>query len=85
MLKIMKGKGLVERISPGKGVVWKAKLSQEAAGSGMLQTLMNRLFQGSAQKVVLHLLEGGKLSQKDQEEIRQLLESQAHENEKRRR
>lgn len=76
MLKIMKEKGLVERVSSGKGLVWQARLTQEAAGSGMLQTLMNRLFEGSAQKVVLHLLEVGKLSRKDREEIRQLLESQ---------
>ena len=75
MLKIMKNKGLVERVSPGTGVVWKAKLTQKEAGSGMLQSLMNQLFEGSAQKVVLHLLEGGKLSHKDREEIRRLLAS----------
>ncbi len=75
MLKIMKEKGLVERVSSGAGVVWEARLTQEAAGGGMLQSLMNRLFEGSAQKIVLHLLEGGKLSRKDQEEIRQMLEA----------
>jgi len=75
MLKIMKDKGLVERVSPGKGVVWQAKLTQKEAGSGMLQSLMNQLFEGSAQKVVLHLLEGGELSRKDQEEIRKMLAS----------
>ena len=73
MLKIMKDKGLVERVSPGTGVVWKAILTQKEAGSGMLQSLMNQLFEGSAQKVVLHLLEGGELTRKDQEEIRKML------------
>ena len=73
MLKIMKDKGLVERVSSGSGVVWRAKLTQEAAGSGMLQRLMNQLFEGSAQKVVLHLLEEGKLSRKDREEITKML------------
>lgn len=76
MLKIMKEKGLVERVSSGTRVVWQARLTQEAAGGGMLQSLMNRLFEGSAQKIVLHLLEGGKLSRKDQEEIRQMLKPQ---------
>ncbi len=75
MLKIMKGKGLVERVSPGTGVAWQAKLTQKEAGGSMLQSLMNQLFEGSAQKVVLQLLEGGKLSRKDQEEIRKLLVS----------
>ena len=75
MLKIMMDKGLVERVSPGSGVVWQAILTQKEAGGNMLQSLMNQLFEGSAQKVVLHLLEGGKLSRKDQEEIRKLLVS----------
>jgi predicted transcriptional regulator len=75
MLKIMKEKGLVERVSARGRVAWAARLTQEAAGGGMLQSLMNRLFEGSAQRVVLHLLDGGKLSQKDRDEIRQLLES----------
>jgi BlaI family transcriptional regulator, penicillinase repressor len=75
MLKIMKDKGLVQRVSPGTGVAWQAKLTQKEAGGSMLQTLMNQLFEGSAQKVVLQLLEGGKLSRKDQEEIRKLLTS----------
>lgn len=73
MLKIMKDKGLVERISSDKGVVWRAKLTQEAASSGMLQSLMNQFFEGSAQKVVLHLLEGGKLPRRDREAIFKLL------------
>ena len=76
MLKIMSEKGFVERVSADAGVVWEARLSQEEAGNGMLQSLMNRLFEGSAQKVVLHLLEGGKLSRKDQEEIRRMLGAQ---------
>ena len=73
MLKIMKDKGLVERVSSDTGVVWQAKLSKKAAGSGMLQSLTNQLFEGSAKKVVLNLLEGGKLSRKDQEAIRKML------------
>ena len=75
MLKIMKNKGLVKRVASSRRVVWQAELSQEKAGGGMLQSLMNRLFDGSASKVVMHLLEGGDLSQTDQEEIRRLLES----------
>ncbi len=73
MLKIMKNKGLVERVSPGTRVAWQAKLTREEAGSGMLQSLTNQLFEGSAQKLVLQLLEGGKLSRRDQDEIRKML------------
>lgn len=73
MLKIMKEKGLVERVTSGTGVAWRAKLTQKQAGSGMLQRLTNQLFEGSARKVVLNLLEGGKLSRKDREEIQKML------------
>ncbi|NQV36267.1 MAG: BlaI/MecI/CopY family transcriptional regulator [Phycisphaeraceae bacterium] len=75
MLKIMSEKGLVERVSSNTGMVWEARLTREKAGSGMLQSLMNRLFEGSAQKVVLQLLEGGKLSEKDQDQIRRMLKT----------
>ena len=75
MLKIMKDKGLVKRVASERGVGWKAELSREKASGGMLQSLMNRLFDGSAARVVMHLLEGGDFSQQDQEEIRRLLDS----------
>ena len=73
MLKIMKEKGLVERVSSDAGVAWKAKLTQEQAGSGMLQRLTNQLFEGSVKKVMQNLLERGKLSRKDREAIRKML------------
>jgi BlaI family penicillinase repressor len=75
MLKIMKNKGLVKRVASDRGVVWQAELSQEKAGGGMLQSLMSRLFDGSASNLVMHLLERGDLSQTEQDEIRGLLES----------
>lgn len=73
MLKIMKAKGQVKRTIPGRGAMWQATLSQEEAGNHYLQNLMNRLFEGSAQKLVVHLLERGNLSAENQEEIRKLL------------
>ena len=39
ILRIMKDKGLVERLSSGAGVLWQAKLTQKKAGSDMLQSL----------------------------------------------
>jgi len=77
MLKIMKGKGQVKRTVGGEGIRWQAVLSQTQAGSSLLANLVDGVFEGSAQKVVLHLLEEGQLSDDDREEIRKLLESRA--------
>jgi predicted transcriptional regulator len=73
MLKIMKRKGQVKRTAGAEGIRWQAMLSQKEAGSSLLANLVNRVFEGSAQKVVLHLLDQGHLSADDQEEIRRLL------------
>jgi BlaI family penicillinase repressor len=77
MLKIMEGKGQVKRVTSQEGVVWEAVLTQTAAGNHLLRNLINRVFEGSAQKLVLHLLEKGNLSETDQREIRRLLVSKS--------
>jgi predicted transcriptional regulator len=74
MLKIMKGKGQVRRRLSKDGVVWEAKLSHADAGSSMLATLVNDLFDGSAQKLVLHLIERDQLSEADRRQIQALLD-----------
>jgi BlaI family transcriptional regulator, penicillinase repressor len=78
MLKIMKRKGQVRRRLTRSGIVWQATLSQADAGSSMLANLLAGVFEGSAQKLVLHLLERGHLSETDQRQIRELLASNHH-------
>lgn len=73
MLKIMSRKGQVERVNGVDSIRWQAKLSRGEAGSSMLERLVERLFEGSTRKLVLHLLESGHLSAKDQQELRNLL------------
>ncbi len=75
MLKIMSRKGQVERVNGADGIRWQAKLSQEAAGSSMVQRVVERVFEGSTRNLVLHLLEFGHLSDEDQQELRSLLEA----------
>lgn len=73
MLKIMKGKGQVKRTDTGEGIVWEATLSRKEAGSHYLEHLVDRVFDGSAGKLVLHLLEHQQLSAAEQREIQQLM------------
>lgn len=77
MLKIMQRKGQVKRVVDRDGIRWQAVLSQAEAGRGLLANLVERVFEGSAHKVVLHLLDDGQLTAEHQEQIRKLLAARA--------
>jgi len=73
ILRIMLQKGLVERKSRSPNILWSAKLSQKDASNGLLKNLMEGVFDGSAQKLVAHLVQQGELSDKDRQAIRRML------------
>jgi predicted transcriptional regulator len=75
MLQIMRKKGLVKRTGGTGGFLWAAKVTQEAATSGLLQKLLDHVFDGSARRLVAHLLDEGTLSDQDCREIRRLLKT----------
>jgi predicted transcriptional regulator len=74
MLKVMVNKGLVKRSRASRGSLWSARISQDTATAGLLRKLIDRVFEGSAQRLVLHLLNQGALSEQDRQEIRRLLQ-----------
>lgn len=73
MLKIMSDKGQVERTPETK---WRAIVSRRNAGKGMLDRLLNVVFDGSAQRLVAHVVESHPLSDEEIQELRKLLEEQ---------
>ena len=73
MLQVMLDKGLVKRARGQRGFLWSAKVSQVAAASSLLGKVLDHVFDGSAQRLVAHLLDEGKLSAHDRQEIRRLL------------
>lgn len=73
VLKVMQGKGLVKRRKTDRGLSWSALVNREHTASGMIGKLIERVFEGSAQQLVAHLVEDGNLSPADLEEIRMLL------------
>jgi BlaI family penicillinase repressor len=73
MLQIMLDKGLVKRTRGPRGSLWAAKVTQERAASGLLRRVLDHVFDGSARRLVAHLLDEGQLSARDREEIRRLL------------
>ena len=75
MLKVMLDKGLVVREDGPKGYVWKANISLDAARSGLLDRIKEVLFEGSAHRLVAHVVERGELSDEDRAAIRKLLDA----------
>ena len=76
MLKLMQDKGLVDRDEgeAGRGSVYSARVSREAASTGLVRRLVDMVFDGSARRLVAHMLENEKLSECDRAEIRRLLD-----------
>jgi BlaI family transcriptional regulator, penicillinase repressor len=75
MLKVMLEKGLVRRKDTPNGYAWSAKTTRYAAASGMIRKLLDGVFDGSAQRLVAHLLESGEISPRDRKELRRLIDA----------
>jgi BlaI family transcriptional regulator, penicillinase repressor len=76
MLKVMKDKELVERREgeAARGAVYVARVSREAASRGLVRRLVELVFDGSAHRLVAHMLKNEKLSQNDRALIRRMLD-----------
>ncbi len=78
MLRVMSDKGLVKRTGSGRGATWVATVSQQKTERGMVRKLVDRVFDGAADRVVAHLVEGGQLTDAQLAELRRLLARQAN-------
>jgi BlaI family penicillinase repressor len=77
MLRVMLDKGLVKRKRSGRGHQWSATVTQDAAARSMVGKLVDRIFDGSAGRLVAHIVEGGQLSGAELSELRELIDSNA--------
>ena len=75
MLRVMLDKGLVKRKPAARGHQWSAAVSQSDTAQSMIGKLVDGVFEGSAQRLVAHLVEGGQLSSKELAELRELIDS----------
>lgn len=76
-LKTMLEKGLVRREDGPRGYLWTAATSRESTARGLVGKVVQHVFDGSARRLVAHLIEEGALSDRDRSEIRALLEAHA--------
>ena len=79
ILNIMTRKGYVRRKKEASGYVYRAAVAQDAAERGMLQDMVDRVFDGSAVAVVQHLIETSGLDADELTRIRQLIARKAKE------
>jgi BlaI family penicillinase repressor len=73
MLKMMLAKELVRREDGPKGYLWSARVSRKAAVSGLIGKLVTHVFDGSARRLVAHLIQEGDLDDRERAEIIELL------------
>ena len=75
MLKVMLEKRLVRRTGGPRGYRWSAARSERATHKRLLQRFVDRVFDGSAHRLVAHLLNDTSLSDEDRDEIRRMLKA----------
>jgi len=83
MLKMMLAKELVQREDGPRGYLWSARVSRKAAVSGLLGKLLQHVFDGSARRLVAHLIQEGDLDDHERAEILDLLKTQSDKDKKR--
>jgi BlaI family transcriptional regulator, penicillinase repressor len=71
----MLGKKLVKRYDGKRGYVWSARASRTRTASDLVRKVLDHVFDGSAGRLVAHLLEEKELDRRDRDEIRKLLEA----------
>ncbi len=76
----MQDKGLVKRQGAGRGALWAAAVTHKRAARGMVRKLVDGVFDGSADRLVTHLVEGDQLSHEQLVELRQLIDARSKNN-----
>lgn len=75
MLRVMMNKGLAKRTKGPNGWLWSARVSRRATAGQMLGKLLDHVFDGSAQLLMMHLINGENLAAEDLQELRDLLDA----------
>ena len=78
MLRVMSEKGLVKRLGSGRGAQWTAAITQKRTAKKMVGKLVDHVFDGSADLLAAHLIEGGQLSTKQLGELRDLIDQRSN-------
>jgi BlaI family transcriptional regulator, penicillinase repressor len=73
LMQRMAEKGLVRRDESQRSHVYTAAVEEEEVERALVSSFVNRMFEGSVQKLVLHALEAGEVSDEELAEIKRQL------------
>ncbi len=73
MMQLMHDKGQLKLVSQTRPFRYEAILGPDGAKDSLLNDVMNRLFGGSAKKLVMHLVTGKKASKQQMQQIEKAL------------
>lgn len=80
MLRVMRDKKLVRRRQGKQGYAWSAAISREDTAQRLVGKLIDRIFDGSAQRLVTHIVDTGDLTANELRELKEMLDTkQPHE------
>ena len=74
LMQIMVDKGLLVREDAGRRHIYKPTVSEERTQKQLIGDLLDRVFAGSAEKLVMRALSAKKVSAKELKRIRQMLD-----------
>src|SRR5580692_354187 len=73
MMKILEQKGFLKKRQEDRAYVYTPAQPQKQVVGGMVREFVNRVFNGSAEPLLLHLVEDQHLTESDLEEIRKAI------------
>src|SRR6266850_6937750 len=73
MMNILEQKGHLKKAQKDRAYVYQATRPQKQVIRGMVREFVDRVFNGAAEPLLLHLVEDRRLSEQDVEEIRRML------------
>ena len=74
MMNILEQKGYLKKTQKDRAYLYQATRPQKQVIRGMVREFVDRVFNGSAEPLLLHLVEDRRLSKSDLEEIRRMIE-----------
>lgn len=82
MMNILEQKGFLKKRQEDRAYVYSPAQPQKQVVGSMVRDFVNRVFNGAAEPLLLHLVEDRKLTEKDLDEIRKMLRSSSRDNRK---
>lgn len=76
VMKIMEGKGYLKRSRRDRAFVYRPARPKDQVIRGMIREFVNRVFDGSAQPLLVHLVKTRCIGEKELREIRRMIEEE---------